>query len=184
MRRSKFRMTVALVAAVGALGLTPNTPAGVASTPSSFTFGAAGDMGAGPYAAATLANLGSAGTDFFLHLGDFSYGETVKGAGATPGDWCAFVRNTASLPANYPYELVSGGHASQSKSAQDGPVESYTACLPDQMQSTVAPGSVYGKDYFFDYPSGSPLARAFMIAAGEPFPNGRAPDASAAGSRH
>jgi len=184
MRCRKLRITVAVTVAVGALGLVPNTPASVASTPSSFTFGAAGDMGAGPAAAATLANLGGAGTDFFLHLGDFSYGEKVKGATASPADWCKFVQSNANLPANYPYELLSGGHASQATSAQDGLIESYTACLPDQMHSTVAPGSEYGKDYYFDYPPVSPLARVFMIAAGETFATGGAPDDYSAGSAH
>jgi hypothetical protein len=182
MPRPKPFITAVLAAALTALGLVPQVPASVASTPSSFTFGAAGDMGAGHAAAATLTNLGNAGTDFFLHLGDFSYGETVPGAGATPADWCRFVQTRAKLPATYPYELVSGGHASQATKGQDGPIESYTACLPDRMHSTVAPGSQYGKDYYFDYPLGSPLARVFMIAAGETFTNGGTPDDYSAAS--
>jgi hypothetical protein len=166
---------LALAAAVGALGLVPYTPVSVASTASSFTFGAAGDMGAGPAAATTLANLHNAGTDFFLHLGDFSYGEITPETA-----WCDFVKS--KVGAAYPYELVSGGHVSQATSGQDGPIESYTACLPDQMHSTVASGSEYGKDSYFDYPTGSPLARVFMIAPGETFTNGGAPDDYSAGS--
>ncbi|HEV7536528.1 MAG TPA: metallophosphoesterase, partial [Acidimicrobiia bacterium] len=150
--------------------------------PSSFTFGAAGDMGVGSGATATLAQLGTAGTDFFLHLGDFSYGGTALGFGNTPADWCKFVQTKANLPANYPYELVSGGHVSQAASGQDGPLQSYTACLPDQMHSTIAPGSEYGKDYYFDYPATAPLARVFMLAAGETFANGGTPDSYATGS--
>ena len=180
MRGRKLRTAVVLVAVAATLSVVPH--AGVAATPSSFTFGAAGDMGVGSAAAATLANLGGAGTDFFLHLGDFSYGGKVNGAGNTPADWCKFVQSTANLPADYPYELVSGGHTSQASSAQDGPIESYTACLPDRMGSTVAPGSAYGKDYYFDYPHDAPLARVFMIAAGETFANGGTPDSYAAGS--
>jgi hypothetical protein len=181
MRCRKLGISVVLTALAAPLSLVVSH-ASFAATPSSFTFGAAGDMGVGRSAAATLANLGGAGTDFFLHLGDFSYGGTVPGAGNTPGDWCKFVQSKSGLPATYPYELVSGGHASQSTSSQDGPIESYTACLPDQMGSTVAPGSEYGKDYYFDYPKGSPLARVFMIAAGETFANGGTPDSYAAGS--
>jgi hypothetical protein len=180
MRGRKLRISVVLTALAVILSLVPHP--GVAAPPSSFTFGAAGDMGVGSAAAATLANLGNAGTDFFLHLGDFSYGGTVRGAGNTPADWCKFVQSKANLPSSYPYELVSGGHVSQASSAQDGPIESYTACLPDRMGSTAAPGSAYGKDYYFDYPQGSPLARVFMIAAGETFANGGTPDSYAAGS--
>src|SRR5207248_481810 len=84
--------------------------------------------------------LGGAGTDFFLHLGDFSYGAPVPGGGNTPADWCNFVRTKGSLPPSYPYELLSGGHSSQAAKGQDGPLESYTACLPDQLHSTIAPG--------------------------------------------
>ena len=182
MRLRKLRASVTLAAAVTALGLVPSAPARGAGTAPSFTFGAAGDMGVGSAAAATLRNLGQAGTDFFLHLGDFSYGQAPRGGDTTPASWCNFVRSTANLPANYPYELVSGGHASQAGSAQDGPIESYAACLPDQMHSTVAPGSEYGKDYYFDYPPTAPLARVFMIAAGETFANSGTPDQYTAGS--
>jgi len=180
-RRLPIVIAVAVVA--GLVGLVGRAPAGLASTPSGFTFGAAGDMGAGRNAAATLTNLGSAGTDFFLHLGDFSYGEAVPGGTSTNADpavaeaqnWCNFVKTTAKLPANYPYELLSGGHASAVQGAgtgADGPLADYTACLPDQMNSTVAPGSAYGQDYYFDYPAAAPLARVFMIMAGEQYDNG------------
>ena len=180
MRRIHFATAVAVMA--GLLGLVARAPIGAASTASGFTFGAAGDMGAGRNAAATLTNLKTAGTDFFLHLGDFSYGESVPGAGNTPADWCNFVRGTAALPASYPYEVVSGGHVSQATAGQDGPLEQYTACLPDQMHSTIAPGSEYGKDYYFDYPPAAPLARVLMIAAGETFTNGGASDSYTSGS--
>jgi hypothetical protein len=178
----RLRFVVALATLATAVGFAAQLPAGRAATPTSFSFGAAGDMGTSRAAAATLANLHGAGTDFFLHLGDFSYGAAVPGGGATPADWCNFVKTKGALPANYPYELVSGGHSSQATKGQDGPLESYTACLPDQLQSTVAPGSEYGKDYYFDYPADAPLARVFMIAAGETFANGGTPDSYTAGS--
>src|SRR5437870_5510209 len=113
MTSRRLRTIVVTAAVLTGLALLPTAPPGVAQTPSSFTFGAAGDMGAGKAAAATLTNLGGAGNDFFLHLGDFSYGEKVTGANASPASWCKFVQSTANLPANYPYELLSGGHASQ-----------------------------------------------------------------------
>jgi len=180
--RRRLRLVVALATLATGLGFIPQAPAGRAATPTSFTFGAAGDMGVSSAAAATLGNIHRVAPDFFLHLGDFSYGGTVPGAGNTPADWCNFVKTKASLPTNYPYELVSGGHASQATKGQDGPLESYTACLPDQLHSTIAPGSEYGKDYYFDYPAGAPLTRVFMIAAGETFANGGTPDSYTAGS--
>jgi len=175
-------VAVALAVVTSALALGPGVHATVVNPAPSFTFGAAGDMGAARAAAATLTNLGHAGTDFFLHLGDFSYGESPPGGDPSPASWCRFVQTTANLPANYPYELVSGGHVSQATTAEDGPIESYTACLPDQMHSTIAPGSEYGKDYYFDYPPAAPLARVFMIAAGETFTNGGKPDDYSKGS--
>ncbi|HLJ09259.1 MAG TPA: Ig-like domain-containing protein, partial [Acidimicrobiia bacterium] len=195
MRTRLFRLTVAVAALSAGLASAlagPAVRAAVdppAATPS-FTFGAAGDMGAAKSAATTLTNLGQAGTSFFLHLGDFSYGETIPGGTSTNPDpaaaeaenWCNFVKTKANLPSGYPYELVSGGHVSQAISGQDGPLEDYTACLPDQLHSTVAPGSEYGKDYYFDYPPAAPLARVFMVAAGETFTNGGAPDDYSAGS--
>ncbi len=195
MRTRLFRLTVAVAALSAGLASAlagPAVRAAVdppAATPS-FTIGAAGDMGAAKSAATTLTNLGQAGTSFFLHLGDFSYGETIPGGTSTNPDpaaaeaenWCNFVKTKANLPSGYPYELVSGGHVSQAISGQDGPLEDYTACLPDQLHSTVAPGSEYGKDYYFDYPPAAPLARVFMVAAGETFTNGGAPDDYSAGS--
>ena len=156
-RRLPSLVALATATVAATLGLAAGIPAGRAATPTSFTFGAAGDMGVSSAAAATLTNLHRAAPDFFLHLGDFSYGAPVPGGGATPADWCNFVKTKAALPAGYPYELVSGGHSSQASKGQDGPLESYTACLPDQLHSTVAPGSEYGKDYFFDYPADAPL---------------------------
>jgi hypothetical protein len=185
MRSRLLTLIVGLAAVGAALAPALNAPpvrAAADGPPPSFTFGAAGDMGAGKAAAATLTNLGQAGTSFFLHLGDFSYGETIPGADATPASWCNFVKTKANLPSGYPYELVSGGHVSQATSGEDGPLEQYTACLPDQLHSTIAPGSEYGKDYYFDYPAAAPLARVFMIAAGETFTNGGAPDDYSAGS--
>src|SRR5690348_14112101 len=173
MRSRLFRLTVAITAVCAGLASGLAAPAVRASVEAaaapSFTFGAAGDMGASRSAAATLTNLGSAGTDFFLHLGDFSYGEAIPGGTSTNPDpvaaeaqnWCTFVKTKANLPATYPYELVSGGHVSQATSGEDGPLEDYTACLPDQLHSTVAPASEYGKDYYFDYPPSAPLARVF-----------------------
>ena len=75
-----------------------NTTSSVMPT-SSFSFGAAGDMGGSKDAAATLAAIGGSGTDFFLHVGDLSYDE-IKPESA----WCDFAKS--NLKRAMPYEIV------------------------------------------------------------------------------
>ena len=126
----------------------------------SFTFGAAGDMGANSDASATLNTLARAGTDFFLHLGDTTYGQLSESA------WCKFV--TDRVGTSYPYELVAGGHESNTP---DADITKLTACLPDKVGSL---SGTYGKRYFFDYPTApqTPLARIIMITPGLQLPEG------------
>jgi len=40
----------------------------------------------------------------------------------------------------------------------------FTECLPDRLGSTVGPGSVYGAEYTFTYPTQAPLAKFIMIS--------------------
>jgi len=116
-------------------------------------------MGAGPEAVTTLTNLAGAGTDFYLHLGDASYGQ-IKPDSA----WCDFVKS--KVGATFPYELVAGGH--DGGRLHDGLIDNFAACLPDHLGAN----GTYGKDYYFDYPAGAPLARVFMISPGETFADG------------
>jgi len=116
-------------------------------------------MGAGPEAVTTLTNLAGAGTDFYLHLGDASYGQ-IKPDSA----WCDFVKS--KVGATFPYELVAGGH--DGGRLHDGLIDNFAACLPDHLSAN----GTYGKDYYFDYPAGAPLARVFMISPGETFADG------------
>ncbi len=138
----------------------PSAPATVTtpSPPTSFTFAAAGDHGANVSTAASLAALDASPAEFYLALGDLDYNETV-----TDAAWCDYVH--ANMPikgSSFPYEVVSGNH--ESDGATDGSILNHAACLPDKLGSTPGPGSVYGAEYSFDYPTGAPLARFIMIS--------------------
>ena len=71
--RAPLRSRIVITAAVLLTAVVHvSVPAGADATPSSFTFGAAGDFSANTNASATLATLAGAGTDFFFALGDLS----------------------------------------------------------------------------------------------------------------
>jgi len=126
----------------------------------SFSFGAAGDMGANSDASATLTTLAGAGTNFFLHLGDTTYGQLSE------SDWCTFVTNRVGT--SYPYEVVAGGHEANTP---DADITKVAACLPNKAGPLTG---TYGKRYFFDYPPSpqAPLARVIMITPGLKLPEG------------
>jgi len=115
---------------------------------SGFTFAAAGDHSDGSDFQASLDALATAGTDFYLALGDFSYGGVEQ-------DWCD--RVTTAMGTSYPFELISGNH--EDDFGDGGWVGNFTACLPDHVN---AQGS-YGAQYYFDYPPSAPLARVIGI---------------------
>ena len=137
-------------------------PASVSATtptaPTSFTFAAAGDHGANPKAAASLAALDASPAAFYLALGDMDYDQTL-----TDAAWCDYVH--AGLPtkgAAFPFEVVSGNH--EDDFGANGSILNHAACLPDRLGATVGPGATYGAEYTFDYPAGAPLARFIMIS--------------------
>ena len=119
------------------------------SNPSSFTFTASGDHGAGNDTSASLARLNSSGVSFYLALGDFSYSQIVPESG-----WCGYVRQYYSGP----FELVSGNHEDQ---GPDGLIENFVSCLPNEIPGITG---VYGKEYYFDYPASPRLARFILIS--------------------
>ena len=137
-------------------------PASVSATtptaPTSFTFAAAGDHGANPKAAASLAALDASPAAFYLAVGDMDYDQTL-----TDAAWCDYVH--AGLPtkgASFPFEVVTGNH--EDDFGANGSILNHAACLPDRLGSTIGPGAAYGTEYAFDYPAGAPLARFIMIS--------------------
>jgi hypothetical protein len=126
----------------------------VAQTVPSFSFAAAGDLGGGANATASLDRLAAAGTSFFVALGDLSYSAIIPEAG-----WCDYVK--IHVGATYPFQLITGNHEDENILTDDGFINNFTACLPDRL------GSVgdYGHQYYFDYPLDQPLARFILIDA-------------------
>jgi hypothetical protein len=154
------------------------TPAAPAPGGGSFAFAAAGDMGCSPDASATLEGIHAAGVDFALHFGDMAYDQAPAPYEPT---WCNFVHNR--LGADFPYEIVTGGHdldEGATKGAEfEGSIDRYTQCMPDHMGSTSANGAGYGKEYFFDHPAANPLARIIMISPSITMPDGTVYDYTA-----
>lgn len=127
---------------------------------SSFVFAAAGDHAANSSTDASLAALDASDAQFYLGLGDIDYD-----AASPDGAWCQYV--VSRLPTKgpaFPFELVSGNHEQQG--ATDGYILDFTACLPDRLGAVPGPGSVYGAEYFFDYPAESPLMRVITLVPG------------------
>ena len=158
MMRAPF-VRLLVTVAVGAAGLlTCNAPAlgAGAGQEATVTFGAAGDMGGGPAAAATLHAIAGAKPDFFVHLGDLSY-DDIKPESA----WCDFAKSNLGTP--LPYEIVAGEHdAGGQYSGPTDDIDHFAACMPNQLNVS---GS-YGKQYYFDYPPAAPLVRMVMISPG------------------
>ncbi|HYT38682.1 MAG TPA: metallophosphoesterase, partial [Acidimicrobiia bacterium] len=170
-RSRSLRVVLAAAFVLASTLFSSGLPAARADVPpASFTFGAAGDFGAGTNAAATLSTLGGAGTDLFFAVGDLGYSE-VKPESA----WCDFVK--ARVGAGYPFEIVSGNHEDN---GPDGLVTNFAACLPDRVGNA---SGRYGKEYFVDYPPAAPLARFIMISPALTFP-GESTYAYTVGSAH
>jgi hypothetical protein len=144
---------------VASAAVQPGPVVSPALQPGSFTFGAAGDFGANSNTSAVLNAVAGAGTDFFDAVGDLSYNQVTPESA-----WCNFV--TSRVGSTYPFELLSGNHE------DDGPhgqITNFAACLPDRLGNVT--GS-YGKEYYFDYPASSPLARVINISPNLTFPGG------------
>ena len=121
--------------------------------PGTFTFAAAGDLGASS-ANTSLTALDRSGVAFYLALGDLDYDQTP-----TDEAWCDYVKQRLpTLGPSFPFELVSGSHEYQG--GPNGYIMNHAACLPDRLGST----GLYGAQYYFDYPASSPLMRVIMIS--------------------
>lgn len=132
------------------------TPTPTATPPSSgttFSFSAAGDIGATSATNASLSLLKGMELSFFLALGDMSYEDITPESG-----WCSYIKSY--LGSTFPFQIVAGNHEDDDR--VDGWIGNFDDCLPDRMNST----GVYAAQYYFDYPSSSPLARVIMISPG------------------
>jgi len=130
----------------------------------------AGDLGANSNTSAVFNAAHSAGLNFFLPIGDFSYNEVTP-----ESSWCNFVKQR--LGSSFPVELVSGNHEDD---GPDGQIAKFAACLPDQIGGV---SGSYSKEYYFDYPASRPLARLINISPNLSFP-GQGTYSYTAGSSH
>ena len=129
----------------------------------SFQFASAGDHSQDVNTNSSLRLLASSGVNFYLALGDLSYTSVGEET-----EWCNIVKSYVGP--NFPFELVSGFHddGRESPPNDGGLIDSFVGCLPDKMGSA----GTYGKEYYFDYPSSSPLARIIMVSPDLNFTNG------------
>ena|SRR5690242_16868033 len=116
----------------------------------SFTFTAAGDYAQTAHTTATLKSIGQSGASFDLALGDLNYGYP----GVSASSWSNYVKSY--LPSNFPFEMVAGEH-------DTGDLSQLAGDLPHQLGKI---SGSYGKEYYFDYPSGASLARFILVSPG------------------
>lgn len=161
--RGRRALTVALIAAM----LTAGTVAVVAATTPSAQadnqvhLTAAGDYGARPTTDSVLRQVVTLNPDAHFALGDLAYGD------ATPESaWCSYVK--ARVGEGFPFELVSGNHESLDEA--DGAINSYSACLPNQVPGAAG---TYGREYYLDFPKAAPLVRVIMASPGLTFEDGK-----------
>lgn len=133
-------------------GTTPQEPSG----PASFTFAAAGDLGANRRTARSLAALDASPAAFFLALGDLDYDETESDQA-----WCDYVRERLPTKgADFPFQLLAGNH--EADTGKDGRVRRHAGCLPDRLGVT----GTYPTQYAFSYPAQDPTARFVLVSPG------------------
>ena len=114
-------------------------------------------MGATSNTSAVLDAVKASGSNFFLALGDLSYGDVTPESA-----WCDFVK--ARVGNTFPFELLSGNHEDD---GPDGLITNFDDCLPHRLGTA---SGTYGKQFYFDYPSNNPLARFINISPNLTFP--------------
>ena len=120
-----------------------------------FTFTAAGDYGQTNYTTQVLKYFAHSGAKFNLALGDFSYNPAVSAAA-----WSTYAKSY--LPANFPFEILPGGHDTSDAGQSTGNESSiYAANFPDRIGKITG---TYGIQYAFDYPVNNPLARFILVS--------------------
>src|SRR5712691_1321573 len=137
-------------------------PANASTT--SFSFAASGDTGSLAVSTSTssMTRLVSANPNFFLGLGDLSYDPTVQG-----DLWCSQFKSQFNNIEILPGDHDTGGHSSTSFGETHN-YDKYVAGCPLTLGVPIncgpIEGACYGKEYYFDYPSGNPIAR-FIFAS-------------------
>jgi hypothetical protein len=159
--RARYRSLIivvpfAVVAMAVAAAVAPRAPADV-----QVHLTAAGDYGAKAATATVLQQVAARHPDAHLALGDLAYGDLTPETA-----WCTFVKNRVGE--GFPFELISGNH--ESSDANDGKINNYGACLPNQIPGIVG---TYGREYYMDFPRVDPLVRVIQTSAGLTFEDGK-----------
>lgn len=188
-KKTKNWLLALLLLALGIFGIKyTQTSYALTQNPTTFSFGTAGDHGTGSNTAAVFKAIGASGTDFFISLGDLSYQDPSAYSEAR---WCQFVKDNLNLGAskaigdpfgqNYPFEIISGNH----EDGVDNPtglIDTFVSpnCLPNRLPIVQSPNlganpsstGNYAKEYYFDYPASTPLARFILVDPQMTFKNG------------
>ncbi|OGS48807.1 MAG: hypothetical protein A3K68_04305 [Euryarchaeota archaeon RBG_16_68_13] len=132
-------------------------PRDPAATAASFTFAAVGDLDrAGDGDMLAIAKrLATANVDFLLALGDLGYVDDEDG-------WCASIKGAFNNVI-----LIAGNH--DTTESGPGDIAQFVQYCPFTLgvPLTGGPGTPgYGYEYYFDYPSGTPLVRFILTTAG------------------
>ena len=131
---------------------------------SSFSFAASGDIGSltASTSMASLTRLGSDNPGFFLGLGNYAYDPTVTG-----DIWCNQFKPSFNSIEILPGDHDTGGHNSPTF-GETHSYERFVSGCPLTLGATIVCGPIegacYGKEYYFDYPTGSPIARFIFTA--------------------
>ena len=154
--KSKSSLWVLIGLVVGIVGIrNPVDVSGAQTQENRFVFTAHGDHGEydNPETLLNFNAVAQTGAAFSLGLGDMNYADI--------GDeqrWCQTIQSV--LGPSYPFEIVMGNHEDEDK--VNGYIGNFVQYCPDRMNSQ----GIYGAEYYFDYPTASPLMRVIMIGAG------------------
>src|SRR5213594_3872188 len=130
----------------------------------SFSFASSGDMGSLTVSTSvnSLNRLMTASPNFFLGLGDLSYDPSVTG-----NTWCGQFKSSFNGIQILPGDHDTGGHNSAMFEETHSYERYVNGCpLSPGVSLVCGPvaGNCYGKEYYFDYPATSPVAR-FIFAS-------------------
>jgi hypothetical protein len=153
------RQAASIILSVAFLALVTNGTHS-AATDSSFAFTASGDLGsASPSTDASFDKMlqlsASDGVAFGVALGDLSYRNDEAA-------WCSYVRS--HIGPDLPLEIITGNHEA---TPDDGYIGNYASCMPDKLTSqpyNYGSPTGYAKQWYFDYPVGTPLMRMILIS--------------------
>jgi Calcineurin-like phosphoesterase len=142
-----IRAWLLLLAVAGSI-----SPATAQQAPPSFSFGAAGDFKFDNPFKAVAAAVKAQAPDFLIALGDLSYDTQER-------KWCEYWKQEVGYD---PVVLIAGNHDSGENPG--GNINEYVKFCPFPL-ATSSTGE-YGKQYYFDYPPNTALARFILVVPG------------------